>query len=85
MNTEPLIKFVEDNEIVTSPKPVANEPAPMIPLMDISSGEPDPRKTLLGNRFLCVGGGCLFIGPSGIGKSSARAQQDILWSIGMKR
>ena len=82
MNTEPLIKFVEDNEIVTSPKPVANEPAPMIPLMDISSGEPDPRKTLLGNRFLCVGGGCLFIGPSGIGKSSASAQQDILWSIG---
>lgn len=67
---------------VPAPQPVANEPAPMISLMDISPGTPDPRKTLLGIRFLCVGGGCLFVGPSGAGKSSASTQQDIHWSIG---
>src|SRR6266852_145470 len=37
---------------------------------------------LLGKRFLCVEGGMLFVGPSGIGKSSANVQQDILWSLG---
>jgi AAA domain/DnaB-like helicase N terminal domain len=37
---------------------------------------------LLGNRFLCVEGGMLIVGPSGIGKSSANVQQDILWSLG---
>jgi hypothetical protein len=42
----------------------------------------DPAKTLLGNRFLCREGGMLFIGPSGVGKSSASVQQDILWSLG---
>ncbi len=57
-------------------------PAPLVPLMDISPGTPDPRKTVLGSRFLCIGGGMLFVGPSGIGKSSASVQQDILWSLG---
>ena len=57
-------------------------PAPLTPLMDISVGTPDPRSTVLGNRFLCIGGAMLFVGPSGIGKSSASVQQDILWSLG---
>jgi hypothetical protein len=43
---------------------------------------PDPAKTLLGNRFLCREGGMLFVGPSGIGKTAASVQQDLLWSIG---
>jgi len=43
----------------------------------------DPAKTLLGNRFLCREGGMLFVGPSGVGKSSASVQQDILWSLGL--
>ncbi len=55
---------------------------PPISLMDIATGPADPGKNLLGNRFLCKGGGMLFVGPSGIGKSSASAQQDILWGIG---
>lgn len=38
--------------------------------------------TLLGNRFLCREGSMLFVGPSGIGKSSASVQCDILWSLG---
>lgn len=56
--------------------------SPLVRLMDISAGDPDPRKTVLGDRFLCVGGGMLFVGPSGIGKSSASVQQDILWGLG---
>jgi hypothetical protein len=53
-----------------------------VPLMTLGAREPDLSKTLLGNRFLCRDGGMLFIGPSGIGKSSASAQQDILWALG---
>ncbi len=52
------------------------------PLIDISQDEIDETKTLLGNRFLCAQGGMLYIGPSGIGKSSSSCQQDILWGIG---
>jgi hypothetical protein len=53
-----------------------------VPLMSLADVQPDPEKTLLGSRLLCVGGGLLFIGPSGIGKSSASVQQDILWALG---
>jgi hypothetical protein len=42
----------------------------------------DASKTLLGHRFLCIEGGMLFIGPSGVGKSSASVQQDALWALG---
>ncbi len=55
---------------------------PLVSLMDISAGEPDPRATVLDNRFLCIGGAGIFVGPSGIGKSSASVQQDVLWSLG---
>jgi hypothetical protein len=55
---------------------------PLVALMDISAGAPDLRATVLGNRFLCIGGAMLFVGPSGIGKSSASVQQDIQWSLG---
>jgi hypothetical protein len=52
----------------------------------ITLAETDPTvfeaDNLLGNRFLCREGGTLFIGPSGIGKSSASIQQDILWALG---
>ena len=44
--------------------------------------QPNREKTLLGARYLCREGGMLFVGPSGIGKSSASIQQDILWSLG---
>lgn len=39
--------------------------------------------TLLANRFLCTYGGLLFVGGSGIGKSSASVQMDTLWSLGL--
>lgn len=57
-------------------------PPAAVPLVDFLHQQPDPKDTLLGSRFLCRGGGMLFIGPSGIGKSSASVQMDILWSIG---
>jgi hypothetical protein len=56
---------------------------PLVSLMDVDAGTPDPRATVLGDRFLCIGGTMLFVGPSGIGKSSASVQQDILWSVGL--
>jgi hypothetical protein len=40
-------------------------------------------ETLLGNRYLCRGGSMLFVGPSGVGKSSSGAQQDICWGAGL--
>jgi hypothetical protein len=52
------------------------------PLFEFGDTPPDAAKTLLGNRFLCREGGMLFIGPSGIGKSAASVQQDVLWSLG---
>jgi len=48
----------------------------------ITAPEVFEKNNLLGNRFLCVEGGMLFVGPSGIGKSSASIQQDILWALG---
>jgi hypothetical protein len=65
-----------------APAPLSDLERPFISLMDIAPGPPDPMKTLLGNRFLCKGSGMLFVGPSGIGKSSASVQQDILWGLG---
>jgi RecA-family ATPase len=41
-----------------------------------------PEDTLLGNRYLCRQGAMLFVGPSGVGKSSASVQQDIAWALG---
>jgi hypothetical protein len=52
----------------------------------IALAESDPAifeaDNLLGKRFLCIEGGMLFVGPSGIGKSSASVQQDICFALG---
>ena len=55
---------------------------PRKPLLEYGDAPPAPENTLLGARFLCREGGMLLVGPSGIGKSAASIQQDILWSIG---
>jgi RecA-family ATPase len=39
-------------------------------------------ETLLGNRWLCRGGGALVVAPSGQGKSVLTAQASILWACG---
>lgn len=41
----------------------------------------DDKTTILGNRWLCRGGSCLFVGQSGIGKSSLEMQLAILWAL----
>jgi hypothetical protein len=55
---------------------------PRKPLLEYGDIPPNIEKTLLGDRYLCREGGMLFVGPSGIGKSSASIQQDLCWSIG---
>jgi len=57
-------------------------PPDAVPLIALGDVEPDPTQTLLGHRFLCTKGGMVFLGPSGIGKSSASVQQDLLWGLG---
>ena len=70
------------NSLQSPPSPKGSAMPKRKPLLEYGDIPPDIVKTLLGNRFLCVEGGLLFIGPSGIGKSSASIQQDIRWSIG---
>ena len=53
-----------------------------VPLLHYLDHKPDPADNLLANRFLCREGGMLFVGPSGIGKSSASVQMDVCWSVG---
>jgi hypothetical protein len=47
-----------------------------------SSRPIDKSKTILGNRYLCRGGGMWIIAPSGLGKSTLSIQVAILWSLG---
>jgi hypothetical protein len=46
-------------------------------LLDFSRREIKVDDTLLGNRFLCRGGGCFIIAPSGHGKSTLAVQAAI--------
>jgi len=59
------------------------KPDPVVKtLASLQSAKENDGKTLLGNRFLCRGGGLLFVGSSGIGKSTAVIQMGICWSAG---
>lgn len=51
-------------------------------LADFAEMTVDEGQTLLGRRYLCRRGALLFVGPSGIGKSSSAAQQDGSWACG---
>lgn len=73
---ESIAKLIEETPTLPDGLPEA------MSLITLAEREPDPSKNLLGNRFLCRGGGMLHIGPSGIGKSSASVQQDIQWALG---
>jgi len=42
----------------------------------------DPSTILLGNRYLCQGGGMFIVAPSGIGKSVLSIQMAIQWAVG---
>ena len=73
------IEFFRQEDLRAENRP---PPPEAIPLLSIRHEEPNPADTLLGARFLCREGGMLFVGPSGIGKSSASVQMDACWSIG---
>lgn len=66
----------EVNSAIQIPPPEARS------VISYKNEAPDPSKTLLGDRWLCVGQGALTVGPTGIGKSTSSMQQDICWSIG---
>lgn len=51
-------------------------------IVDLWEYQSDPHDNLLGDGWLRRGGAALFVGPSGIGKSSASMQQDIAWALG---
>jgi hypothetical protein len=51
-------------------------------LVNLQPAKESDANTLLGNRFLCRCGGLLFVGASGIGKSTAVIQMGICWAVG---
>jgi len=55
---------------------------PATPMLLLEGRTPNPQNTFFQGRFLCRYGAMLFVGPSGIGKSSASVQQDMCWAIG---
>src|SRR5262249_47002393 len=52
-------------------------------IVELARSEIDPADTLLGERYLCKGGGLFHIAPTGGGKSSLSFQNAILWSCGL--
>lgn len=42
----------------------------------------DDPNNVIGERWLCRGGSCMVVGPSGVGKSSLTAQAAIQWGLG---
>ncbi len=80
-----VIPMGEPIELPDDDQPTGNDgpPPEAFPLLQLLEHAPDPEDTILGKRFLCREGGMLFVGPSGIGKSSASVQMDVCWSVGM--
>ena len=59
------------------------EPLPMVrSISDYATPQPGDKSELLKNRFLCRGGALLFVGPTGVGKSSCVLQAAFRWCLG---
>jgi hypothetical protein len=68
----------------SEPLPTEKPEAVVKPLMDLKPANENDGNTLLGNRFLCRGAGLLFVGHTGVGKSTAVVQMAIAWAVGRK-
>jgi hypothetical protein len=53
-------------------------------LVELMDAQIDEGATLLGDRYLCRGGGAMIVGQSGIGKSTMSAHQDMRWAQGLE-
>jgi AAA domain len=72
------IPIPDGSELLRPDKPEAL----VKPLQELQPAKENDGSALLGNRFLCRGGGLLFVGSSGIGKSTAVVQMGICWAVG---
>jgi len=72
------IPIPDGSELLSTEKPEAL----VKPLQELQPAKENDGNALLGNRFLCRGGGLLFVGSSGIGKSAAVVQMGICWAVG---
>jgi hypothetical protein len=80
--TEEPARQTLDQADGSEPLPTEKPEAVVKLLLELQRAKENDGNTLLGNRFLCRGGGLLFVGSSGIGKSTAVIQMGICWSVG---
>jgi hypothetical protein len=84
--TEPLALASDDaGKLTTEVQALLADMAAQFPcrsLVDFAEAEIDDTKTLLGKRFLCIGGGLLVVAPTGVGKSTATTSMATNWSCG---
>ena len=87
-----LIDAIEEGKSVTELEPElarlskvetfgCHYPTIDLSLADTFDSRNDP-DCLLGHRWLCKGGSCIWVGQSGIGKSALLAQAAISWALG---
>src|SRR5438552_3492632 len=84
MSAEPAKEWSDPPQFhVLSDAIASTKPAALVrKLVDLEAASTDDENTLLGNRFLCRGGGLLFVGSTGVGKSTAIIQMGICWAVG---
>ena len=82
----PVEQMLQESETVQAETPegaeIVRPLAGRKSLAELAEMSIDPEQTLLGNRFLCRCGAMLYVGRSGLGKSSSSVQQDIQWALG---
>jgi len=82
MNAIDAMEMEAEGTRAKTPEATADPLAGRKSLTELAETPIDPKQTLLGNRFLCRRGAMLYVGRSGLGKSSSSAQQDVSWALG---
>lgn len=85
--TEPEKAPVSENMEGLEPEQIARIKTlvagfPVRSLGEVAEMPIDPEQTLLGDRFLCIGGILMLVAPTGVGKSTAVADMAARWSLG---